>query len=514
MGLSAAATATSIPIPATAAPVKTTRPPARAPSSKDFILHGPILSGLLRLGLPTLIVIMVQTLVGVAETYFVSLLGTDALAGAAVVFPVLMLMQMMANGGFGGGVASAVSRAIGAGRPQDAQALIFHALVLASLLGLIFTVLALVGGPYLYRALGAEHGALAAALAYSNAIFIGAIPLWISALLAAALRGAGQVRAPALISFVGAIVLVPLSPLLIFGWGPLPKFGIAGGGAAVAIYSTASALALIVYLCFGRTGLRLSFAPLRLSLFKDILGVGGLSALGTIQTNLTVALVTGAVGLYGTDAIAGYGIASRLDYLLIPMLFGLGTGVLTMVGTAVGAGDKLRARRVAWIGAAVGGVATGVIGALAAIFSSAWVGLFSSDPVVLATGTLYLRIVAPFYVLFGVGMMVYFASQGADRVALPFFAGTMRLVIAGCVGWVASAHFGIGLAGLFAVVAGSYVLYAVICIVAMRAARLGKFAPAERAVETRRRSPFVRKAAAECCCGRRAAPMTSARADR
>ncbi|HVG52717.1 MAG TPA: MATE family efflux transporter [Xanthobacteraceae bacterium] len=445
--------------------------PAKAASNpREFILKGPVFRTLMRLSLPTLIVIMVQTLVGVVETWFVSLLGTDALAGAAVVFPVLMLMQMMANGGFGGGVASAVSRAVGAGRTEDAQALVFHAIVLGAVLGLIFTALALAGGPFLYRALGAEGGSLAAALSYSNAIFIGSIPIWVGALLAAAMRGAGQVRAPALINLVSGLVLVPLSPILIFGFGPFPAFGIAGGGAAVAIYSFASALALTAFLYSGRVGLRLTVAPLRVALFKDILGVGALSALGTIQTNLTVALVTGAVGIYGTHAIAGYGIASRLDYLLIPFLFGLGTGVITMVGTAVGAGDKLRARRVAWVGVATGGITTGVIGAAAAIFPQAWLGLFSNDPVVLTTGAQYLRIVAPFYVFFGIGMMLYFASQGADRVAIPFFGGTARLVMAGFIGWAVAALLGAGLTNLFAIVAASYLIYALICVATMRAA--------------------------------------------
>jgi putative MATE family efflux protein len=440
--------------------------PSIAPRPEvNFILHGPVLSGLLRLGLPTLVVILLQTIVGVAETYFVSRLGTDAIAGAALVFPVLMLMQMMANGGFGGGVASAISRAIGAGRHADAQALFFHAIVLAVGLGLTFMVLALLGGPYLYRMLGANAGALAAANAYSNAIFFGSIPLWMSALLAAASRGAGQVRAPAIISLVAAIVLVPVSPILIFGFGPIPAFGMSGGGAAVAIYMAVSALALIVYLSSRRSTVRLAVAPLRLRLFKDILGVGALSALGTIQTNLTVALIMGAVGIFGTDAIAGFGIASRIDYLLIPILFGLGTGVLTMVGTAVGAGDVARAKRVAWTGAGLGGAVTGGIGALAAIFPAAWIGLFSHDPAVLATGTLYLRLVAPFYAFFGIGLMLYFASQGADRVTLPFLAGTARFVVAGAVGWVAAAHFGISQAQLFAIVGGSYLLYGLICMI-------------------------------------------------
>jgi Na+-driven multidrug efflux pump len=164
---------------------------------------------MLRLALPTIVVLVVQTLVGVAETYFVSFLGTDALAGVALVFPVLMLMQMMSNGCIGGGVSSAVARALGANRRADADALIWHAIVLACAFGLIFMAAAILGGPILYRAMGGTGPTLTAALTYSGVIFAGAIPIWIAALLSSALRGAGNVNVPALVILSGAVILVP-----------------------------------------------------------------------------------------------------------------------------------------------------------------------------------------------------------------------------------------------------------------------------------------------------------------
>ncbi len=115
--------------------------------------------------------------------------------------------------------------------------------------------------------------------------------------------------------------------------------------------ATAALIALFALAHAAR--LRLAFDLRRICwrLLRDILRVGGLSAVGTIQMNLTVAIVTGMVGRYGADAVAGYGIASRLDYLLIPLLFGIGTGALTMVGTNIGAKNYERARRIAWSGA-------------------------------------------------------------------------------------------------------------------------------------------------------------------
>jgi Na+-driven multidrug efflux pump len=178
------------------------------------------------------VVLVVQTLVGVAETYFISFLGTDAFAGVTLAFPIVMLMQMMANGGIGGGVASAVARALGANRRADAEALVWHAVVLACIFGTVFTAAALLGGPMLYRTMGGTGPSLTAALTYSGIVFAGAIPIWITSLLSSALRGAGNVVVPAVVIISGAILLLPLSPALIFGWGPFPQLGVAGGGAA------------------------------------------------------------------------------------------------------------------------------------------------------------------------------------------------------------------------------------------------------------------------------------------
>ena len=431
------------------------------------VLDGPIVPTMMRLALPTVVVLVVQTMVGVVETYFVSFLGTDALAGVALVFPVLMLMQMMSNGGIGGGVSSAIARALGAGRRDDAEALVWHTVVIACIFGALFTVGAIAGGPILYRALGGSQGSLDAALAYSNVVFAGSIPLWIVALLSSALRGSGNVKVPAIATLAGAFVVVPLSPALIFGWGPLPALGIAGAGTAVVIYYVAAAIALIGYMRSSRSSLRLLAARLDRRLLNDILGVGGPSAIGTLQMNLTVACVTGAVGLFGSDAIAGYGIASRLDYLQIPLLFGLGTAVVTMVGTNVGAKQMARARRIAWVGAAIGAGVTEMIGAWAALFPHGWLGLFTDDRSVLATGTLYLHTVAPVYGVIGLGMMLYFASQGAKRVLWPVLAGTMRMILAALGGWIAVAAFGGSLGALFLIVAISAVVFGSVAAAAM-----------------------------------------------
>jgi putative MATE family efflux protein len=440
---------------------------ARNGGSRAAILTGPVLPTLLRLALPTMVVLLAQTAVNIAEAYYVGFLGTDALAGVAMVFPVFMLMTMMSNGGIGSGVASAVARAVGAGRKKDADALAFHAVVLAVIFGAVFTLGTIKGGPLLYRALGGKNEALDAALKYSNYLFAGAIPVWIVNLQAAALRGSGNVKVPALVTLVGALVLIPASPLLIFGFGPIPALGIQGAGIAFAAYYCGAMLVLLRYMASGRSGLTFRIVPLQGLHFRDILKVGVPTAVNTMLTNLTVILVTGAVGLFGTTALAAYGIASRLDYIMIPILFGLCTAVLTMVGVNIGAGQIARAKKIAWTSSLVGLALTGTIGLLVALFPMLWLHLFSHDPEVLSQGATYLRIVAPAYSALGFGFVIAFASQGAGHVLWPFVASVMRILIAAGLGWIAVGYFGAGMTALAAMVAASLVAYAALCAVAM-----------------------------------------------
>ena len=443
------------------------RDPGKAAMSRAALLTAPILPTLLKLALPTVTVLVAQTAVNIAEAYYVGFLGTDALAGVALVFPIFMLMTMMSNGGFGSGVASSVARAVGAGRREDADALLLHAIVLAFVVGAVFTLAAELAGPLLYRALGGRGEALDAAVRYSNYLFAGAIPVWIVNLQAAALRGAGNVKVPALVTLVGAIVMIPASPLLIFGFGPIPRLGIAGAGIAFGLYYCGAMLFLLRYMASGRSGLMLRRSRLRSGLFADILKVGLPTSLVALLTNLTVIFVTGAVGLFGTTALAGYGISSRLDYIMIPLLFGVGTAALTMVGVNVGAGQGARARKIGWVAAVVGLVLTGTIGLIVAVRPTIWLHLFSHDAGVVAEGVTYLRIVAPAYGAMGFAFVIGFAAQGAGRVFWPLVASSARIATAAGGGWIVVSYFGAGMTALAALVAASLVFYAAISAVVM-----------------------------------------------
>ena len=432
------------------------------------ILYGPVLPVMMRLALPTTIVLIAQTLVNVAETYYVSFLGTSALIGVSLVFPVWMLMTMMAAGGVGGGVAAAVARASGAGKKDDVNALILYSVCIAVIFGIIFTVIFLVFGQDIYAAIGGAGVALSDAYLYSCYVFFAAVPIWIVNLLSAVLRGIGNVKFPAAVTFTGALVLIPLSPLLIFGLGPVKGFGLAGAGIAINIFYWFAAFYMLYYMASGRAGITMTWGRLRLSLFKDILKVGLIAAMGTIQLNVMILLVTGAVGVFGVDAIGGFGTASRLDYVLIPVLFGIGTAIVTMVGINVGAGNIERAKRITWAGVMVSGIFAEVVGLLVAFFPHVWLGLFTTDKNVLMTGALYLNIVAPFFAANGILFAIGFAAQGSGFMWKIFLVGTARLAIAAGIGWLAVKLFNVNQAGLFTIVMVAMVFSAILSIIIER----------------------------------------------
>jgi putative MATE family efflux protein len=402
------------------------------------LLEAPIVRTLLRMAAPNVLVMLAQASTGLVETYFVGKLGTDALAGVALVFPGVMMMQMMSAGAMGGGISSAIARALGSGRRGDADALVLHALVISAVLGVLFTGGALAGGPWLYRALGGNGGSLEAALAYSNIVFGGAILLWLFNTLASVLRGTGNMIVPAIVICAGTVILIPLSPCLIFGWGPLPRLGVAGGGTAIVLYYAIGTAVLAAYLWSGRSVVRprLRHVRLRWPLFRDILRVGAVAALVTVQNNLTVLCTTGLVGEFGPAAIAGYGVGTRLEYLLVPLVFGLGAPLVALVGTNIGAGRGDRALRVAWTGAAIGFGISEAIGLWAALFPASWLSLFGNDPGMIDAGSAYLRTVGPFYGFFGLGLALYFSSQGAGRLLWPLCAGLLRFLIAVSGAWL------------------------------------------------------------------------------
>jgi len=408
-------------------------------------------------------------LLALVEVYFVSGLGSDVVAGASLVLPVQMLVVTMASSGIGGGVAVAVARALGAGRRDTAELLAAHAVALGIAIGLCITALQLIFGHQFFGWLaGSAASALAPTLVYADTLFAGAALIWVSSMLAAALRASGDARRPASVSMKAALFVLVVSPALINGWGPLPRLGIAGAAVGTLLYYALISIGLLRHMCFQQTSLRLRLPDKwDAKNFRLILHVGGWSVLGTMQSNLTALVVTGVVAGFGVNVLGGYGIASRVDYVVSPLVFSLGTAVLTVVATNLGAGKPWRAARAAWIGVAWSGLFTAMIGLVLSFNASAWMALFTSDSAVITEGANFLKAVGPVYGFFGIALATYFSGQGGGQVKWPVLAGTLRFIVAAVCSWLAVRGFSASAADVFYLVAGAHVFAGIACVVYM-----------------------------------------------
>lgn len=401
------------------------------------LLTAPLLPTLVRFAIPNMVAMFASAAAAVAETSYVGQLGVPALAGMALVFPFVMLQGMLSNGAMGGGVSSAVSRALGAGQPERANALAVHAFWIAVSAGLLYMLLLLSLGPTLFRALGGRDEALAQASAYAGVAFVGSVGVWLLNTFSSVIRGSGNMMVPATTTFVVAITQVLVGGALGLGWGPFPRWGMPGVALGqVAAYALGSAF-LYGFLRFGRLRIRLRIVGTRLQrdLLLDILRVGALACISPFQTVATMLILTWLVAKFGTTALAGYGIGIRLEFLLIPLSFAIGVASVPLVGMAIGVGNIARARRAAWTAAGLSASLLGVLGLLLAVAPDLWTHRFTDHEEVIAAAAIYFHWAGPLYGLLGLGMSLYFSSLGAGKAGGPVIAGGVRLLVIAVGGW-------------------------------------------------------------------------------
>ena len=314
--------------------------------------------------------------------------------------------------------------ALGAGDEARAQSLALHATVIGAVVGSAFSALFVAFGPGIFRALGGHGPVLEHALTYSSVALAGAVLIWLLNTLASIVRGTGNMRVPSLTILGAAALQIGLGGALGLGIGPIPRFGLAGVACGMVTGSAAGALFLLWFLSSGQARVTLRFRGVRLArdMFFDILKVGALAAFSPLQTVLTVLVLTALVARFGIEALAGYGIGARLEFLLVPITFAVGVASVPMVGMAIGARDVARARRVAWTAAGFATLLLGGIGLTVAIAPDIWSARFTQDAGVRAAADLYLRLAGPAFAFVGTGMALYFASQGSGKVLGPVLA--------------------------------------------------------------------------------------------
>ncbi|TMJ22366.1 MAG: MATE family efflux transporter [Alphaproteobacteria bacterium] len=416
--------------------------PPPEPRARNALVDGAILPTLLRLAWPNVIALSAGTCVVIAETSYIGRLGVEALAAMALVFPCVILTMTMSGGAMGGGVASAIARALGAGDNDRASTLAAHALLIGISFGLTFMLGMLVFGPRLLELLGGRGNVLAQAMAYVQIFFGGAVVPWLMNTMAGVLRGTGNMKLPSLMMLSSAVCQVILGGTLGLGLGPVPQFGMRGVAAGSLIAYIVSISVMGWYLFSGRARVIPKIRGLRIEwgMFIDILKVGAVSCLSPLQSVLTISIFTHLLAGFGTAILAGYGIGARLEFMLTSVAFSIGIASVPMIGMAIGAARIARARRIAWIAGLISFVSVGAIASIIAVFPDLWVNIFTGDATVRAASRQYLSTAAPMYAFIGLAMSMYFSSQGAAKVVGPVLAQSARLVFIGVGGWWLSTH--------------------------------------------------------------------------
>ena len=438
-------------------------PRTKAAPARNVLIEGPILRTLLWLAWPNVIALSAGTCVVIAETSYIGRLGVESLAAMALVFPFVILTMNMSGGAMGGGVSSAIARALGAGDKERASALAVHALLIGGCFGLTFMLTMEIFGPRLLEMLGGRGEVLARAIGYVRIFFGGAVVLWLMNTLGAILRGTGNMKLPSLIILNSAACQIVLGGVLGLGLGPVPQFGMPGVAAgSLTAYSVGGAI-MAWYIFSGRARVTPSFKGLRIrrAMLFDILKVGVVACFSPLQSVLTITIFTHMLAKFGTEILAGYGIGARLEFMLTSIAFAVGIASVPMIGMAIGAERIARARRIALIAGCISFVSVGLVGTVIAIFPDLWVNIFTHDPGVRAASRQYLATAAPMYAFIGLSISMYFSSQGAAKVLGPVLAQTARLVFVAAGGWWLSTH-NASAANFFALAAASMVVLGVL----------------------------------------------------
>jgi len=418
---------------------------------------------------PSTIAAVIQSAISLVEGWFVGGLGLVPLAGIALVFPLFMLVQMFSAGAMGGAVMGATARAIGAGDMRAANGVLNSALAISVVASVVLAGLFLGFAEPFFRLLGGEDGVLDAALAYARVFFPGIILIWLFNMMVSVLRGTGDMTRPAVAMIIVAVTHFLFIWLLLRGTPFSAPMGIEGAAWAVLLAYATSLMYVVWTLTRSRRAVRIGGeGGITRLILLPLLRAGSLASNQSLVTVIYALIATAIVGRLGTEWLAGYGIGVRLEFLMIPVIFGIGSALIAIVGAHVGAGERAKAIAIAWRGAFYAFAIVGVIGIIVAMFPGLWSGLFTDDPQVAAVTARYLSIVGPCYGFFAIGLCLYFASQGLNTLLYPVLGAVLRLVIV-AVGAVFITWAGLPAdTALFILIAAAMVSYGTMVAVSLK----------------------------------------------
>ena len=397
-------------------------------SQRSSLVGAPLGPTMFRLAIPGVIGALLFSLPGLIEASFLKNSGADALAAVALVYPLIILAAMFSAGAIGGAVSGLTARAIGAGDDKEASAVLVCAVLISIAGGLLMWSIVVQFGPLLYNYASDSVTVVEAAQRYASFLFPAITAYWLFNMLCSVLRGTGDMVRPAL---TAAILLLSYTML---AWLVVPTAASLDEAMKYAAFAMAGSylIALVMAIwCMRRSSQRVRFdiTAFRWETLVRILKQGLLAASQSVMT-ITYALVTTILfSRFGTEWLAGFGLAVRLELIMVPVIFGIGSSLIAIVGAYVGAGQREKAISIAWRGIWINAALVGIIGLLFSLFPGSWCGLVGSDANVIANCSHSLRIIAPSYVFFALGLGCYFGSQGLNTLKYPVLGALLRLTI-------------------------------------------------------------------------------------
>jgi len=368
------------------------------------------------LALPMILETGILNVTQVLDTYWVGRLGSAALAAVTISVTIRWVVNSLANGLGVGGLA-VVARRIGARDRAAAEHATWQTILLGLAVALILGGVGLAVSRPLLALLGADAEVLPLGMAYLRVAFGGTFTLVLVFIINALLRGAGEARLAMAVLFLVTVVNVVLEPILVFGLGPLPPLGVAGSAWSFVLGFGAGLVMQAIILLRGRARIGINLRQLwpDLPLMGRIIRIALPSTIQMTLRSSSRLVIVGLVGLYGTFATAGYGVANRLLLIALIPVFGLGNAAGTLVGQNLGARKPERAERTAWWVGGYAGAYTATVAALLYAFAPSLIALFDPTSQVVEIGTECLRVVAPTLIASGIGVVLARGFDGAGN---------------------------------------------------------------------------------------------------
>ena len=376
------------------------------------------------------------------DLWYIGKIGISELAGVAYIFPIYMLTSMLSNGAFGGAVSGATARAFGSKNITQAECIFRSAILIAIIGAIIMMILFFSFSEKFLIYYKVDKQVSIAAITYGNLLLKGIFLIWLFNIIISVTRGSGNTTIPA-ISWLIVLFFHVLFATLNFNFddrnilltnsvsllnGMLLFTSLEWSAISLLSGYLAGIIFILGFYLFGNHSFSFKFHEIfKLRGFFKLIKSGSLASCQSLMTIALALFCTTIIGMFGTNWTAGFGIAIRLELLLIPIIFGIGGALIAIVGANVGANKFKRAIHMTWKGTSFSVLIVGVIGLFFSIYPDLWSGLFTSDLQTKVTAKAYLNLVAPFYAFFALGLGLYFVCQAFNTLFWPVVGTFLRL---------------------------------------------------------------------------------------